>query len=451
MKEDQFSEVVQLVRPLRELRELARPYYLRWWYFRRHPERMPQAFRSCWQYSSEVVRPDDSKPIQVEPPAEDLCDILFLPMTDWHERTQRTQQLALHLAELGHRCFLLNPHLGRQYSEAPTARRDTRVSKLAHRLWELHVALRREPVFHHRLLRKNESRQLADEINGVLKRIGTRRLSLIVSLPTWFQCAEQVKSHFAGRLLYDCHDWLAGFSNMGREVVRMEAAAMRGSDAVIFSSHGLQREFEGLLSGAVSMTLVRNGVPEWPPSGSRTREAVAGYIGAIEEWFDIEMMETAAKYLPAVRFVLAGRASIEAMKALGRYSNVVFAGEIPHEQVPGVCASLRVGIIPFRRNRLVDFADPIKLYEYFHFGLPVVCSRMRELDEQGDLVYQAENPDDFVKQIYRALAEDREDLERRRKELSRASTWHRRAQQVEGLLSETFVPSPHSVDDGVRP
>jgi len=331
----------------------------------------------------------------------------------------------------------LNPHLGRQFAESPLAHREARLSELGRRIWEVHVPLKREPVFHHRLLREQESDELAEALIDVLDRAGTRSLSLIVSLPTWFECADQVKRHFSGRLIYDCHDWLAGFANMAVEVVDAEALAMERADAVMFSSKGLRLEFERRLVRKSAMALVRNGVPEWPPANEeRTRELVAGYIGAIEDWFELESMEAAARDLPGVRFVLVGGASAAAVERLGRYGNVEFAGEIPHERVPGVCASLRIGLIPFRPSRLTDFVDPIKLYEYFHYGLPVVSSRMPELDEYGDLIYQSNSPEHFVTQVYRALTEDNEEMERRRKTLSQMSTWHQRAVQVSAMIRE---------------
>ena len=43
---------------------------------------------------------------------------------------------------------------------------------------------------------------------------------------------------------------------------------------------------------------------------------VAGYVGALDSWFDIEAMEAAAAQNPDCRFILAGRVEFEPIRRL---------------------------------------------------------------------------------------------------------------------------------------
>ncbi|MGC8758338.1 MAG: glycosyltransferase family protein [Bryobacteraceae bacterium] len=363
-------------------------------------------------------------------------------MTDWHHRLQRSQQLARHLAALGRRCFLLNPHLGREYAAAPWRTRRPALAQLEERVFEIHAPLCREPVFHHRLLTPAESRAVFEASDWALRRASASQADILFALPTWTAAAQWLRQHWRGVLAYDCHDWLAGFSNMAPAIANAEPEAMRAADVVIFSAAGLQQHFCARLPDIQPRAaLVRNGAPDWPePTSGRTREPVAGYLGALEDWFWTEAVEAAARALPDVRFVLAGKPSEPVRRTLSSFANVVLAGEIPHREAPALLERFRIGLIPFR-GELAPFTDPLKIYEYFHFGLPVAAGRMRELDRFGRLVYQAATPDEFARAVATALQEEEPELEAARRREARASTWKRRAEQLHAVLMEARAGS----------
>src|SRR2546430_7671251 len=94
--------------PFNQLKELVRPYYLKWVYFNLRASNCPSEFKECWDYPTSELDAAGALPA----PDGDRADILFLPMGDWHARVQRTLHLATTFALLGHRCFCLNPALG---------------------------------------------------------------------------------------------------------------------------------------------------------------------------------------------------------------------------------------------------------------------------------------------------------------------------------------------------
>lgn len=417
------------------LREALRPFYLRHIYFPLRPSRRPPEFTRCWEAPHEFQ--DGPNCLTIPPPDPPLPDVLFLPMTDWHLRLQRSQRLALALARLGRRCFLLNPHLGREYPAAPWRRRPPALAWLGERIFEIHAPLPSEPVFHHRLLTPAESRAVADAIHWALQRAGTRSLDVIFALPTWKECALDLARRWQAVLAYDCHDWLAGFPNMAGEIADAEPEAMLAAGAVLFSAEALRREFLSLLPAIRPKAgLLRNGVPEWPlPTQPRSSEPVAGYVGALEDWFWTEAVALAARQLPQVRFVLAGRPADSVRNVLAPIRNVTLLGEVPHDRVPELLAGFRAGLIP-RKGELAAFMDPLKVYEYFHHGLPVVASPLPELDRFGALVRQAATPAGFAQALREALEEDDRSLEEARRAEARAATWTRRAEALNQILLE---------------
>ncbi len=175
-------------------------------------------------------------------------------------------------------------------------------------MFEVHAPLPLEPVFHHRLLTSPESRLVFEALDWALNRCGVRQADVIFSLPSWKDAALLLREKWNAVLVYDCHDRLAGFPNMAREIIAAEPEAMRAADAVVFSAGALlEQDCSAMPDIAPRAALVRNGVPDWPDvTRPRTRELVAGYLGALEDWFWTEGVERAARELPQVR-LRAGR------------------------------------------------------------------------------------------------------------------------------------------------
>ena len=412
------------------LKELIRPYYLRWLYFPLFPARRPAHFLDSWKYPSVSPRQPGRNP-----------DILLLPMTDWHTRIQRTQHLARAFAARGQRCFYLNPHLGREFPTVYPATKSPQLRELEPHVFELHVHLPLEPVFHERLLSPAESSRIADSILQILKQAGSAQMVQLVSFPTWTDVARRIRTQLRAPVVYDCHDVLSGFRNIAPEIVAAEADLFAESDLVVFSSELLQDEHSAQVKKA--SVLVRNAVGEnlvnlgktTNPGASR----VAGYIGALDFWFDVDAIEQATKLHPDWKFLLVGRVEDARVLRLSSLPNVTFTGEVAHSELPRLLAQFQVALIPFLRNQLTLGTNPIKLYEYFSYGLPVVATRLPELESFGSLVYLYEGAADFGTQLERAMAESDRHLFSQRQKVAQGETWQIRAEQ----LDKAFAALPN--------
>jgi glycosyltransferase involved in cell wall biosynthesis len=209
----------------------------------------------------------------------------------------------------------------------------------------------------------------------------------------------------------------------------VERDLLHEADLVLFSSQGLLERYPDvrkslLVRNAVTSSEFRAGL------SSPSAPAVAGYVGALDSWFDIESVETAALQNPLCRFILAGRVEFEPIRRLQALPNVELAGEIPYGQIPELLAGFRIALIPFRLNPLTLMTNPIKMYEYFSCGLPVVSTPLPEVETMGDLVYLAATPDDFARQVTCALAENQPARRTRRREIAARESWTERARSI---------------------
>jgi glycosyltransferase involved in cell wall biosynthesis len=426
---DTASELA-ISRRLFDLKELVRPYYLKWLYFRLKRENCPHHFKNCWRFPTATID-DSSWGIEAEDAGH--RDVVFLPMADWHTCVQRTQHFATTFALLGHRCFYVNPHLGREFPNTYSHSPRVLVTALEQRVHELHVHLLREPVFHHRCLRPEENQVVVREVERLLRSASSPRPLLIVSFPLWGEVALELRERLGCRIIYDCHDLLAGFGNISEDLLEAEGRILSRSDLVVFSARWLM-EHTLVQHPAVgrNAVLVRNAanhcdfqavaVSHDHRNGSGTVKTI-GYVGALNFWFDTESVKVAALAHPEWRFVLIGPVGSRKLDVLRSIPNIFFRGEVPYADLASHLSEVDVAIIPFLKSPLTMATNPIKLYEYFACGLPVVSARLPEVEQFPDLVYFADSPEQFSSQIEMALRERDSPLRARRVCVAQRESW----------------------------
>ena len=253
----------------------------------------------------------------------------FCRLSDWHTRLQRSQHLASELAQLGHRCFYLNPHLGREFRNPyPVSSRQV-VSRLMSRVAELHVHLVREPVYHQRCLSRSETAAVVSAIERLLREAKSRSPVVIVSLPLWNEVAEILRQRHGCRVIYDCHDLWEGFQSIGADLLSAESELFALSDSVLFSSSS--RWLRDAKTGAHpavarKSAILRNAARAqdfpFPPRRPRSRRKTIGYAGSLDFWFDVESVRHAAALHPEWEFLLFGRIESGSIHELSRFPNV---------------------------------------------------------------------------------------------------------------------------------
>ena len=144
------------------------------------------------------------------------------------------------------------------------------------------------------------------------------------------------------------------------------------------------------------------------------------YVGSLEEWFDTELIERAARAHPSYQFVIIGpvRIPLDALRAL---PNVHVLGPRPYAAVPAYMAACDAGLIPFRRNRAMEAVHPIKVYEYLACGLPVVSTSWEELRLMAAPITIAGSAAEFVDAIEAAVRHPGDAAGRRA--YARANSW----------------------------
>jgi teichuronic acid biosynthesis glycosyltransferase TuaH len=247
-----------------------------------------------------------------------------------------------------------------------------------------------------------------------------------------------VKKKFPGsKHIYYCYDeikaahWLKKFGGNAEDLL------LQNVDAVVFTSeYLLQIKDQGLTKTAI----VKNGV-HFEVFSKNVRKTgqnkipIIGYLGSIDDRFDINLIEQVIKALPDFEFHFVGRIVFrEVSKRLEKFCNVKFFPAVRAEEVPPILAKMDIGIIPYLKNEFTIAVYPLKVNEYLAVGLPVIMTSFANLPEFKGLVDLADDVDSFVNAIHRNLSGDTEELIHKRLRFAESNSWKRRAGDLEKFL-----------------
>jgi glycosyltransferase involved in cell wall biosynthesis len=160
--------------------------------------------------------------------------------------------------------------------------------------------------------------------------------------------------------------------------------------------------------------------------------SVAGYYGALASWFDYTLLEETARRRPDWNFVLIGPnydGSIDKQSLL-RQPNVAWLGPRAYEALPGCLKRMDVTLIPFIVNDITLATSPLKLYEYFSAGKPVITTPMPECQAHSE-VRIVRTAQELDAALDAALADGQsEEVVRHLRAVGRANSWQARAKTV---------------------
>jgi glycosyltransferase involved in cell wall biosynthesis len=198
----------------------------------------------------------------------------------------------------------------------------------------------------------------------------------------------------------------------------------------------------------------RPGLPASLPGGPGS--FTVGFVGALKPWHGLLNLTEAFARLrdrePSARLLIVGdgpegRRTAEDLSARGLGGAAHLTGPVEPNSIPGLLASMDVAVAPYTALRDFYFS-PLKVYEYLAAGLPVVASRVGQLDgliEHGvnGLLCPPDEPAALAEALD-ALRIDR-GLRRRLGEAARATvlrghTWEAAARRV--LDSAGVAPAP---------
>ncbi|MBI5837815.1 MAG: glycosyltransferase family 4 protein [Candidatus Eisenbacteria bacterium] len=257
-----------------------------------------------------------------------------------------------------------------------------------------------------------------------------------------------------------------GLGTIGRAV---ERRVTRRAHHVIAVSGVLGEQLRGMGVEPHRVHVLHNGVDErrFRPDldGSEIRRrfglegrVVIGFVGSFAAYHGVDLFLEAARRVTAARqdttfFLVGGRRGnlrYEALRAATaeaeRRGSVVYAGEVPHSEIPSYLAAMDAAVIPMA----ADYGSPTKTFEYMAMGRAVVAPAvpaLREvLEDRVTALLTRPGDVDDLERACAALASDamlRARLGRGAREAVVARhTWSGNAKFIHDLLERAVAEGP---------
>lgn len=369
---------------------------------------------------------------------QDKPDIYIWAVIDWHYRMQRPQHIARELSKYGYRVFYISTTFIN--ANKPGFELESLSEKDC--IYNVRLYLKNRPAIYEVAASLKEKNRLVNSIKKLLGWAESNSIISIIEHPYWLAGVSRLPN---SRLVYDCMDHHEGFDNTGKDFSTVEEKLFNRADAVIVTSDVLYEAAHGKNN---NIHIIRNACDyhflSTKPNVIYKDEydrTIIGYYGAIADWIDIALLEKIAISFNDCLLLLIGADTCGAKKTLAHLSNVSFIGEVPYKQLPFYLHAIDVCLIPFKIIPLTLATNPVKIYEYFSAGKPVVTTALPELIKLGDIVSVANDHHDFISKIRLSIGHINDiGMQEQRQAFACQHTWSHRVTDVENVLNT--LPNP---------
>lgn len=257
------------------------------------------------------------------------------------------------------------------------------------------------------------------------------------------------------RVIYDCVDDHAAFSGLidAHVIYKMEQDLMARANISFATAKQLyndrkdwSRNFHVIPNGAeYEFFAGGRDAAALPEDIAGIKHPVAGFVGGISDWVDVDLIAAVAEELKDVSFVLIGPV-LTNVSCLERLGNVKLLGPRPYKILPAYVHTFDVCLIPFKINRLTESVNPIKMFEYLSAGKPVVSTPLPEVIVFKDVVMIADGRQQTVEAIKEALKQSShtEETVRLRQHTARENSWDARWRTAFTLIEAAGKNEPSS-------
>ena len=244
-------------------------------------------------------------------------------------------------------------------------------------------------------------------------------------------------------VVYYCVDEFTAFSDAGtRALIEMEDSLLARADLVIVSSDRLlaakkkKNPHTRLIKHGVDVAHYRAALDpstKIPDEIKDLPKPVIGYFGLMAaDWIDIDLMVHVAKHFSHGSMVLLGRVTTDLSK-LTALPNVHLLGRKPYSTLPAYSKGFDVAILPFPISEVTLSSNPLKAREYLAAGLPVVSTRIPEVEVLGACRI-ADSKEGFVSEIEEALKDPGPTAAR--SDLMKNESWDSKVEELRRHVAE---------------
>lgn len=246
-----------------------------------------------------------------------------------------------------------------------------------------------------------EKKNWIGRISSLLAKMCFRNIEqydvVVIGYPLYYR---YIPENYKGKIIYDCmdnHEALCADSETAEKIKVQEKNLIKRADIVIVTADKLREKV--ILLGALpeKTVLIRNGtdmsvmaVPRQP----KVREKYKiGYFGTIAEWFDYDVLVKSLKKFSDIEYHLIGPVGKNLEE---KQEGIVMEGSVEHSRLYEMTKDYDCFVMPFVVNDVVEWVDPVKLYEYIAMGKCIISIKYKEIERFQDYIYMYSNQEEYL-------------------------------------------------------
>lgn len=167
---------------------------------------------------------------------------------------------------------------------------------------------------------------------------------------------------------------------------------------------------------------------------------IIGFIGQIDSSFDNVLIEKISdKYRDFTIYLIGPVKNDRVNDLVESKNNIISTGYIEYEELSNLIKKFDIGICPYKKSEFNQYRNPLKITEYFSYGIPIVSVACDIDPKIVDLVGVAYSDDEFIDLIDKELKSNNLEKVNQRKSYAEENCWDNRATLVLNKIIELNI------------
>lgn len=249
--------------------------------------------------------------------------------------------------------------------------------------------------------------------------------------------------------LYDCVDYhWSPDKNCEKEIRKNEKKLIKEVDLFVVNSHALYKIHSKVRKPdrvvPQGFRIQDFGIKHKPPLRFPTDKPIIGLAGAINERLNLNLLEKLIKNNPQWNFVLWGPRQDKTKQVFDKLfslSNVITGQLKSPKKVPAVVEQFTITMIPYDTSQDSNkYCYPMKLFEYFYLGKPVVSTPIEELKRFPKFVKIGKNAREWEKIIKKLLSKPwPKKYQKEQRNLAGKNSWERKIKTINKTIEDKLI------------
>lgn len=273
-------------------------------------------------------------------------------------------------------------------------------------------------------------------LNGIYEYLQIKKIVddadlLVVGFEGWYNVIKRIHNK---KIIYDKMDENALISSAWENRIylqRSERLLLEKCVAMFASAKVFAEKYSKQLPVyLIPNAFERNDISYIQYKVTESNTKIYGYIGAIAEWFDNKAIEVIAQDQNN-KVILVGPCRTEKILK----ENVLYVGKVDKSEVAEYIKAFDICLYPFKKGKLLDTINPVKIYEYLSFNKPIIAIGSEEIQRFDARIYTYLNYKELEDLCKQKLSQPFDSIEKYEKFME-ANSWEKRIKKINSILEE---------------